>query len=381
MMRDDFKDDFALSEDVAYLDAANIGLVPETVIETATEIFADIARGGTRELNEQREAMVYDSLREESAALFGCTPDDVAIFGSTTEALNVIAWSLDLGNGTIISTDVEFPSVTYPWMRIARTQDLDVVLVESENWIVPEETLLTRITADTEVVVLSHVEYLTGQRFDLQRIIEHAHEMGAIVVVDGIQAAGFLPLDLQKMGVDVYITGSYKWLLAPFGAAVAYIDEDLRTDLDPAFVGWRSVEEMWDLDATTLTYAPSARKFEYSTSAYDVKLAMAESIKYLRSIGIENIYDHNRELVTKLRQEVRNIDGTEIISPGTEGSRLTFTVDDMEGAEIERRLQNLSRPIEVSIRSGLIRVSPHIYNTEADIQYAVEQFKEILEGR
>lgn len=92
--------------------------------------------------------MVYDNLREESAALFSCTPDDVAIFNSTTEALNIIAWSLNLRNGTIVSTDIEFPSVTYPWMRIARTQDLDVVLVESENWVAPEVSMVTPVSCD-----------------------------------------------------------------------------------------------------------------------------------------------------------------------------------------------------------------------------------------
>lgn len=182
----------------------------------------------------------------------------------------------------------------------------------------------------------------------------------------------------KKWVLTCNIIGSYKWLLAPFGAAVAYISKDLYDALEPVFVGWRSTETMWDFNATELTYASTARKFEYSTSAYDVKLALAESIKYLRKIGIENIYQHNTKLVETLREEVLSIEGTEIITPGEGGSRLTFTVTGEDNAEINKKLRSLSRPVELSIRSDMIRISPHIYNTEDDILYAVDNLKDIL---
>ncbi len=371
-------DDFPMREKVDYLNAASIGLVPDPVIKRSKEIFVDLAEGGTATLDEEKEELVYNSLREESANLLGCSPEDIAIFNSTSEALNCIAWSLELKSGNIVSTGIEFPSVTYPWMRIAKNKKIDVKLVEADNWCIPSDTLLHEIDKDTEVVALSHVEYLTGQKFDMKKIAKRAHEVGAIVVVDGVQAAGYLPLDMGKMGVDVYITGSYKWLLAPFGAAVAYISKDLYDGLDPAFVGWRSTETMWNFDATTLTYASTARKFEYSTSAYDVKLALAEAIKYLRKIGIDAIYRHNTALIETLRDEISSIEGAEIITPGMEGSRLTFTVEGKNSAEINKTLRSLSRSVELSIRSDMIRISPHIYNTEEDILYAVDSLKEIL---
>ncbi|MBS7250877.1 MAG: aminotransferase class V-fold PLP-dependent enzyme, partial [Candidatus Freyarchaeota archaeon] len=209
--------DFPIIEKVNYLNSASIGLVPRTVIERTKEFFVDLTKGGTLTLDEEKEALVYDGLRQEGAKLLGCDPDDIAIFNSVSEAMNSIAWSLDLRGGLVVSTGIEFPSVTYPWLRIARKEKIEVKLVEAKNWSISVDDLLSEINEETRVVALSHVEYLNGQKWDIKKIAKQAHEVGAIIVVDGIQAAGYLPLNMREIAADVYITGSYKWLIAPFG--------------------------------------------------------------------------------------------------------------------------------------------------------------------
>lgn len=375
-------DDFPTTKTVNYLNAASIGLVPNPVIERSTEIENELARGGTLTLDEEKETLIYDGLREEGGKLFGCRAEDIAIFNSTTEALNSFAWSLELKDGKVISTGVEFPSVTYPWLRIARKENVNVKLITAENWRIPIDTILNEIDEDTRVVVLSHAEYLTGQKFsddDIKKIAKQAHDVGALLIVDGIQAAGYLPINVKELDVDIYIAGSYKWLLAPFGTAIAYISKDLCDKLEPALVGWRSREDMWDFDALDLSYASTARKFEYSSSAYSVKLGLAESIKYLRNIGIKNIYDHNKKLVDILAEQLNSIKNIDIITPPEDRcSILTFEPTDKDSGAIAEALRKLDRPIEFSLRLGMIRIAPHIYNTEKDILYFVGHLRQFL---
>jgi len=373
--------DFPIVSKVNYLSTASIGLVPTPVIEAVKEFSVELARQGTLFLDEEKESMVYDGLRREGAKLLGCNEEDIAIFNSVTEALNCIAWSLELKEGKIVSTDVEFPTVTYPWLRIARKENVEVKLVNAKNWYVPLEDLLDEINENTKVVVLSHVEYLTGQKHNLKEIAKCAHDVNAIVIVDGVQAAGYLPLNVKELDVDVYITGSYKWLVAPFGTAIAYISKKLYSDLEPMFVGWRSKENMWDLNPRELGYASTARKFEYSTSAYSVKIGLAESIKYLREIGIEKIYNHNMKLIQTAMEELSSIEHVNLVTPTNRderGSIVTFGVDKEDPKEIVRKLRKLARPVELTIRQNMIRISPHIYNTEEDISHFTDNLRKIL---
>ena len=373
--------DFPIVSKVNYLSTASIGLVPTPVIEAVKEFSVELARQGTLFLDEEKESMVYDGLRREGAKLLGCNEEDIAIFNSVTEALNCIAWSLELKEGKIVSTDVEFPTVTYPWLRIARKENVEVKLVNAKNWYVPLEDLLNEIDENTKVVVLSHVEYLTGQKHDLKEIAKCAHDVNAIVIVDGVQAAGYLPLNVKELGVDVYITGSYKWLVAPFGTAIAYISKKLYSELEPTFVGWRSKENMWDLNPRELSYASTARKFEYSTSAYSVKIGLVESIKYLREIGIENIYNHNMKLIQTAMEELSSIEHVNLVTPANRderGSIVTFGVDKEDPKRIVEKLRKLKRPVELTIRQNMIRISPHIYNTEEDISHFTDNLRKIL---
>lgn len=376
-----FKDilsDFPAREQFNYLSTASIGLVPNPVIEILKEHLITLSQGGTTSFDEELEVLVYDNLRNEGAKLFQCNPEDVAVFNSVSEAMNIVAWSLEIDTGKIVSTAIEHPVVTYPWLRIAWNKAVNVELIKAENWCIDIDEFLEKIDDQTKIVVLSHVEYLSGQRFDLARISKKAHDVGALFIVDGIQAAGYTPLDLEQWNVDVYITGSYKWLCAPFGSAIAYISKKLSEKITPAFVGWRTPEDMWNFDAVNLSFASTARKFEYGTSGYGVKFGLTESIRYLQKLGIHNIAAHNQKLVKLLLQELNAIKGVEIISPSTRSSILTFRIEDKPVQKVSQRLRNLERPVEMSIRQGMIRIALHFYNTESDVTHLVENLKIIL---
>jgi selenocysteine lyase/cysteine desulfurase len=211
--------DFPLLKDVNYLSTASIGLVPNPVIEKSKDTFVELAQGGTISLDEEKEVYIYDNLRNQGSKLFNCNKEEIAIFNSVSEALNIIAWSLELKSGKVLTTSEEFPSVTYPWLRLGKNISLGVDFIKAKEGVISTEELLNQIDQKTKAVVLSHVEYSTGQKFDLAEIAKAAHEVGAYLIVDGIQAAGYCPITVKNWDIDVYIAGSYKWLCAPFGTA------------------------------------------------------------------------------------------------------------------------------------------------------------------
>ncbi|MFX1517311.1 MAG: aminotransferase class V-fold PLP-dependent enzyme [Promethearchaeota archaeon] len=378
MIPEEVSNDFPTIKQVNYLSTASIGLVPEPVIRKTQDFFTEMAREGTLALDEEKEVMVYENLRKEGSHLLNCNPEDIAVFNSVSEALNSIVWSLELDEGKFVSTEIEFPSVSYPLIRLAKKKNITVKMIKAKNWNISLDNILSEIDETTKAIFITHVEFLTGQQHDIKKIAECAHEFGSLVVVDGIQAAGYLPLDVRNTGVDVYITGSYKWLLAPFGTAIAYISKELYDTLTPAFVGWRSSENMWDFNAVELKYPPTAMKFEYSTSAYGVKIGLAESIRYLLTIGINNIYNHNMKLTKLLIEELRKIDNINIITPEEKGSIVTFTIGDKDLHKIGEQLRKLNRPIELNIRQNMIRISLHVYNTEEDVIHFIENLKESI---
>ena len=190
MLRD-LTHDFPICKELNYLNAASIGPVPDPIIEKSTKFSADIAKGGTKTLTEEREDMIYDGLREEGGRLFNCHPEDIAVFNSVTEALNCVAWSLELNDGKLVSTNIEFPSVTYPALRMAhKEKKISTTLVPAKDWNVPIDDILNEIDNSTKAVFITHVENLTGQVHDIKRIAERAHEVGAVVIVDGILPQG-----------------------------------------------------------------------------------------------------------------------------------------------------------------------------------------------
>ena len=146
----------------------------------------------------------------------------------------------------------------------------------------------------------------------------------------------------------------------------------------PVFVGWRTSEVIWDFDSEKITYPSTARKFEYSTSAYGVKLGLAESIKYLLNVGLHNIHGHDLKLVAMLKEEFDEGAPLNVITPTDHGSIFTFRPLNIKSCDVAARLRSTFRPVELSVRQVLIRLSPHLYNTEEDIQEVVESLKQVL---
>jgi cysteine desulfurase / selenocysteine lyase len=368
---------FPAASKSTYLNCASVALMYSGAERAAVEWQQDIAQFGTLNFDEVAEDRVFDDLRAAFAALIGARADDIAVASSATELIASLAWAVAPARGkNIVGVDVVFPSTMYPWSRVARHTGCEVRWVRANDALVAEADLIAAIDRDTAVVSISHVEYGSGQRYDLARIAAAAHEQGALLVVDATQSAGAIPIDLASEPVDALITGSYKWLCGPFGVGLMYLAPHLQNRLDPGLVGWRSHKDIYSLKADRVDYADSARRFEFSTMAYGCAIGLTESIRYLHRIGVANIRSHNLALADRLLEHLRRL-GAHIVSPATGDERTSIVSARFPGLTQTAVVAALgAQRIIVAPRRDFVRMSLHLYNTTED----VERVADVLHG-
>ena len=261
---------------------------------------------------------------------------------------------------------------------MANDSGCEIRLAKEKNNFIHLDDIIALIDRHTAVVCISHVEYGNGQSFDLERLTEAAHKHNALLVVDAMQSAGAIPIDVQKCPVDALISGAYKWLCGPFGAAFMYIAPHLSEKLEPGLVGFRSHNHMWDLDASRIAYPLGGQKFEFSTMAFGCAIGLTRSIEFLNKVGVENILQYNRQLADTLIAGLCSRDAV-ITSPLNDRDRssiVTAYFKNVDSKAIIKRLKEAS--VFVSNRAGSIRFSPHLYNTCEDIDIVLREIDSIM---
>ncbi len=369
--------DFPASEKCTYLNAANVALMYQGADKAITEWQKDLAENGSINFDEAAEEVVFGDLHRAAARLFNARSEDIAAGSSATELISSLAWAVAPDSGTnVVSTDIVFPSTLYPWLRVARHTNCEVRLAEGKNSYADPDDVIQLIDDRTAVVCVSHVEYSGGQRYDLKELADVAHDHNALLVVDATQSAGAVPIDAPACGVDALVTGGYKWLCGPFGAAVMYLAPHLQDQLDPGLVGFRSHKDMWDLQADRVEFPATAQRFEYSTMAFGCAIGLAHSIEYIVDIGVARIFSYNKYLANLLIEGLQERK-VEIISPRNEAEQTSIVAARFPGkdpSELARKLK--AAKVMVSARKDFVRFSPHLYNQRADIEQALDRIDE-----
>lgn len=372
--------EFPASLKSTYLNAASVALMPRVASSHAEAWQRDIAENGTLNFDEIAEAKAFDALRSAFAAMIGCASTDIAVGSSATEFIASIAWAIMPPAGTkIVTTDIVFPSAAYPWARVARHTGARMHYVKAEGGVVDEDALIGAIDERTSVVSISHVEYSSGQRFDLKRIAAAAKGVGAFLLVDGSQSVGAVPIDVRAAQIDALVTTSYKWLCGPFGVGLAYLSPGWQSALDPGITGWRSHSDVYDLRADRCNYHNDTRRFEFATMAYGCAGSLARSIEYLNAYGVSKIMQGNIALIDHLLGRLSPF-GLQLVtpmSPAVRSSIVSFKVPGVANSQVVQELG--ARGITTSSRRDCIRVSPHLYNTEVDMDRLADALASIME--
>lgn len=356
-----------------YLNAASIALMYKGASEAALSWQRDLAQNGTLSFDEAAEQNVFSSLHEVFARLIGAKPRDIAVGSSFTELVASLAWAMMPGREqNIVGVDVVFPSTIYPWLRVSHTTGCEIRLLRTTDYYADQEKLIGLIDDNTAVVAISHVEFGSGQRYDLRRLAGAAHSHGALLVVDATQSVGAIPIDVLRDGIDILVAAGYKWLCGPFGAAVMYVAPHLQTRFEPGLAGFRSHQDMWDLRADRIQYRDDAGRFEYGTMAYGCALGLAKAVEFIFNTGSEAIFEHDLSLRNRLAKGLKQR-GARLLSPSIEKERSPIVSASFPRLS-SRTLVNFLKKhgVVVSPRADFVRFSPHLYNSSDDIDLALD---------
>jgi len=307
-----------------------------------------------------------DERVEEAIASFGrlvgADHNEVAFQPNTSAALATVAEAVGFEGGmNVVVNDLENPANWYPWTA-QRRKGVELRIVRGKGGAVRLDDLVKAVDDGTRVVAISHVEWLTGARHDLRAVAEVAHDHGAYLVVDGIQAAGAVRVDVRRDDVDFYACGSYKWLLGCSGAGFLYVKRSLITELTPAQWGYRAVEEH---DPEEPRLKETAKKFELGEPSYLSFVGTKAGIDMILGLGPANVEARVLKLSQRLYDGLTTI-GLDVASP--EDRRLRSGVISFRTRDSEATSRSLTEAgFLVSLRPAGIRVSPDFYNTEEEV--------------
>ncbi len=358
-----------------YMNHASISPMSE-MVRRALQMFIDERNSGPVEHFENWMETVKEVREKISRFIHASGPDRITFTGNTSEGLSAIAegFTWKQGDEIILNTE-EFPSNIQPF-RILEKRGVRMVYVSpEENGILPPEKLEDAITNRTKMLSISAVQYLSGFKADLEAIGELCRRYNIFFVVDGIQGLGATDINVQSCNIDVLATGGHKWLMSPMGTGFLYISERIEPYVTPAKTGWLSVEDPWQLRQFDQPWKPLPQHLETGTYNIIGLTGMNAAMKMFLDIGIDIISSEIEELVTYLIQRLNELSSVQILTPGKSGKRagiVTFAID--ENNDTETIVQHLrEKEIMISSREGLIRISPHFYNTKEEIDHTLEQ--------
>jgi selenocysteine lyase/cysteine desulfurase len=302
--------------------------------------------------------------------------EEIAFSYNTSYGLSAIAEAIEWKTGDkIILNDLEYTSNSYTYQVLARKFGLEIDVIQNKNGILPLEAFHDVINSDTRLVAISHVQFSNGFRIDLKELAKLAHENVAHLIVDAIQSCGAIPIDVQSQNIDYLVAGGYKWLLGSMGTSFLYIKKELAEYLNPSFIGSMSDSDPLNLSHHSYLHAVGANRFQASIGYHAILIAKA--IEFLDNLGIKNIFHQIMELTELIIEHVQDESSfclqTPIDNYNQRSGIVNFTCPD--GKKIVDKLRKLPFPIVISYREGGIRISPHCYNTEEEINTCLETIK------
>jgi kynureninase len=277
----------------------------------------------------------------------------------------------------VVFSDLEFPSVMYVYEAHAREGDIVVDIVASpDGMTVPTEAMLAAIDEHTLLVPISHVLFKSAYLQDAKAIVERAHEVGAMVLLDTYQSAGTVPVNAAELDVDFVTGGSVKWLCGGPGAGYLYVAPRLQDELEPTMTGWNGHEHPFAF-APELEYATGIRRFLHGSPAVPALYAARSGYDVINEIGIDTIRANSVRMTTRLI-DLADAAELEVTSPRDADRRGgTITVNVPDGAAVVAELAR--RSVLVDYRPGAgIRISPHFYTLDTELETAIGEIADIV---
>jgi cysteine desulfurase/selenocysteine lyase len=358
---------FPVTERLAYLNSAAAGPVSRASQAAAAGYYEKMMRDGDVHWN--RWLADREAVRNKIAAFINAEPEEIAFTTNTSSGMNVIVDALE-DRGEVISSELEFPVTTLPWMH----RRIPVHLLPATNGEIRIEDLRAAMTDKTGVIALSHVQFSNGFRIDTEAVgdIRGRHAL----VINASQSAGAFEIDVKRMKIDALCATGHKWMLAGYGSGFVYLSRELLDQSLPRSIGWLSVDDPFEMrnDEFRPRHDAAAR-VELGCPHFAGIFSLGSSVDLIDELGSANIQarvlELNRFLTARLTEN-----GWEVLSPLlTESSRSAETLVKVEKpADFVRRL--FRRGVVVTEKPQGIRVATHFFNNEEDVERLISGLTE-----
>jgi cysteine desulfurase / selenocysteine lyase len=364
-----FRSNFPVVEQMLFLNHASEMPVP-TPVRRRIEEYLDIAQG-----DPDAAPVGLEQLKASLAQLLGGSPAEYAAMPNTGTAIGIVAGGYPWrpGDNVVIPAE-EYPANQYPWLALqAQGVEVRTIPLTAQLRVEPA-AVAARVDERTRIVAVSAVEYLSGFRNDLPAISRIAHGVGALFVVDGIQAAGALALNVEADGIDVLAAGGYKWLLGPIGTGFAYFRRSVWERIRPLLPGARS-SRLGSADAQgEFQLLETAQRYETGCLPFSLLHGWTAGLEMLLDAGVDQIHAHLLGLTGRISAGL-TAKGYTVVSPVDRPEERSGIISFTAGSEaaneaLAKRLH--AQGIVVAVRGGRCRVSPGFYNTTADIERFLE---------
>jgi kynureninase len=376
-----YRDEFPILAERTYLISASLGPLSLRARRAATEHLDLWQRLGPEELWMAHGLPKLEQCRDQFSQIIGADPDEVAIVPSVSSGLSSIASCLDLyDRNKVVLSDMDFPTNGYVW-RAQQRRGAKLDFVASADGIrVEADDVVDRIDAQTAVVNTNRVLFESSWIMDLPPVVETAHEAGALVVVDDFHGSGIVPLDVHALGVDFLLSGALKWLMGGQGIAFLYCRRDLVAKMEPLVVGWFGTKRPFDFDRSGLDLRDDARRFETGTYTLPQAWTASAGMEMILEVGVDRIRARNQELTSLIIEKADEAD-LEVLSPRADDRRGGLVRVRVPGgrSNAERILHELfKRNVVLDQRGDALRISPHFFSTEQDIEHCFEELKRLV---
>jgi len=365
-----YRKEFPVTKKYIYLDHAGVSPLSLRVKGAIEQFLFESAGGGAFHYPKWAQQTV--DIRRSCARLINAASDEIAFVKNTSHGLSIVAEGLDWRPGdNVLVYEREFPSNIYPWLHLRRRGVEAKVIPSREGRLLPED-IEKLADSRTRLLAVSSVQFSNGFRVDLKKAGEICQSKGILVCVDAIQSLGIIPMDVKAFNVDFLAADAHKWLLGPEGVGVFFCRQELAERLDPPLIGWKCVQNELDFDHPDLRLKKNAQKFEEGSLNLMGILGLGAAIALLFEAGTESIEKRVLDLGDLIIREAEKR-GYTVLTPKQRrerGGNVTIS-GNFDPDSIRDALR--AREIMVNVRGGGLRVSPHFYNTEAEIMTFFEQ--------
>lgn len=339
-------------EPLTYLDTASTAQKPQSVIDAETRFYetlnANVHRG-VYELSEQATT-AYVEAHEDIARFIGASgPEEIVFVRNATEGINLIAWTwaterVEPGD-TILLTAMEHHSNIVPWQRLARARRANLQYVElTTDGRIDDEDLKKKLSATPKLFSLAHVSNVLGTINPIADIVALAHAAGVPVVIDAAQSAGHLPIDVKAWDAEFVVFSAHK-MYGPTGMGVVYGKKELLERMEPFLTGGDMVKTVTREEAT---WNDLPWKFEAGTPNIAGGVALGETVRFLSEIGMEKVWEHEKELVASVLPKLRDIPGLSLLGPEERTGIFSFTLQSVHSHDLASFLDERG----IAIRGG-----------------------------